>query len=79
MLENQEVQEKKTGGHRPGAGNKAGSRRVEERKKGYMIQLHPSVAEPYRKKIGIRWNQRVENLMREDLQNLVQHPETDPF
>jgi len=51
------------GGKRTGAGNKAGSIRVQEKRKQYPLTILPSVIEPFKKKYGRGWSRRIEELI----------------
>lgn len=55
------------GGSRPGAGNKAGSKRVDERRVQQPLSILPSIFEPFRAIYGRKWNRRVEELIKQDL------------
>ena len=54
------------GGARSGAGNKAGSIRVNEKRQQYPLSILPSILEPFREKYGRGWSRRVEELIKSD-------------
>jgi hypothetical protein len=55
------------GGARPGAGNKAGSTRVKEKRKQYPLTILPSVIEPFKKKYGRTWSREIELMIQLNL------------
>jgi hypothetical protein len=57
------------GGARPGAGNKKGLSRVAEKRKQYPLSILPSIIEPFREKYGRAWSRRIEELIKQDVQN----------
>lgn len=57
------------GGARPGAGNKEGSVRVEEKRKQVAFKALPSIVLPFKEKYGREWVRRMEELMQQDCKN----------
>ncbi|GAA0561414.1 hypothetical protein [Chitinophaga japonensis] len=58
----------KRGGAGRGQGNKPGVKRVAERRIQQPLTILPSVLEPFKAKYGRGWSRRVEELIRQDLQ-----------
>lgn len=55
------------GGARAGAGNKAGSKRVEERRVQLSLSILPGLLQAFKEKYPGGWNRRVEELIKQDL------------
>ncbi|MBV7534037.1 hypothetical protein [Chitinophaga sp. sic0106] len=58
------------GGARPGAGNKAGAKRVTARRIQQSLTVDADILSEFKEKYGRGWSRRIEDLMKDDLERL---------